>query len=104
MKLSLSISALVLFFSVNAFACPLFEAQFIGKVTSVRVVKIDQGTRDCYLKVQFSMFNPHVFCPIDQISAEQNEILDYDCRTSSEVGSTISGILLEGEEGQLILE
>lgn len=99
----LSLMAAVLF-SANVFACPQFEAQFIGKVTSVRVHRIDQGIRDCYLKVEFSMFNPNQLCPIDQMYAEQNEILDYDCRTSSEAGSTISGILLEGKEGQLVLE
>ncbi len=104
MKLSFSISALVLLFSVNAFACPHFEAQFIGKVTAVRVVNIDQGIRDCYLKVQFSMFNPNQLCPIDQMNAENSEILDFDCRSSAEAGSEISGILLEGKEGQLVLE
>jgi hypothetical protein len=105
MKFALSIAAALLMTSANAFACNQFEAQVIGKVTSVRVNRIDQGVRDCYFKAEFSQFNPHGLCPIDQMNAETNEILDPECRYNLSVGQEISGYLIEGlNNNQIILE
>jgi len=105
MKFALAITASLLMTSAQSFACTQFEAQVIGKVTSVRVHRIDQGVRDCYFKAEFKQFNPHGLCPIDQVTAESNEILDYDCRYNLQVGSDVSGYIIESRDnGQLILE
>lgn len=105
MKHVISMIALaVMTTSAFAFECSNNEAQFMGKVTSRRVNRIDQGVRDCYYKVEYSLFNSSMVCPLDQVSAETNEIFDYDCNLNLEVGQEVSGILLESKDGQLTIE
>jgi len=104
MKFALTIAAALIATSASAFTCNYNEAQFIGTVTSVRVYRIDQGVRDCYVKIQFSDFKPSQICPIDEMAAQSTEILDSDCRSSLEAGQTVSGYLIEGKDGQIRID
>ena len=100
-------SALVLALSIStasAFECTQNEAQFIGEVKEVRVIQIDQGIRDCAYTLKFKLFNPSIICPIDSVTAEQTEIIDFDCRLNAQAGDVLSGILLQGMNGNLVIE
>lgn len=83
------------FSSAFAFDCQQNEAQFIGKVTDLRVERIDQGIRDCYFKIQFTRFDQSMVCPLDEGKAASTELLDSDCRMGLENGQEISGYLVE---------
>lgn len=101
------VSALVLALSISsasAFECTQNEAQFIGQVKEVKIIQIDQGIRDCAYTLKFNLFNPSMLCPIDSVTAEQTEIIDFDCRLNANVGDVLSGILLESMDGKLVIE
>lgn len=98
----IALSSLVLS-SVHAFDCTQNEAQFIGKVTDLRVVRIDQGIRDCYFKIQFTRFDSSMVCPLDEGTVASTELLDADCRMNLENGQEISGYLIE-KNGYLSIE
>lgn len=91
------------FSSAFAFDCKQNEAQFIGKVTDLRVERIDQGIRDCYFKIQFTRFDQSMVCPLDEGKASSVELLDYDCRMGLENGQEISGYLVE-KDGYIYIE
>ena len=95
MKMSLFIVALVSMASAQAFVCTQNEAQFIGKVKELRVVRIDQGVRDCFFKIDFTYFQQNTLCPIDYSIANTNEVIDFDCSRSLENNQDISGVLIE---------
>ncbi len=97
-----ALSALVMA-NAHAFDCKQNEAQFIGKVSDLRVVKIDQGIRDCYFKIQFTRFDSSMVCPMDESAAANTELLDSDCRMGLENGHEISGYLVE-KNGSIYLE
>lgn len=103
MKFALLLAAFVMT-SANAYDCRQYEAQIIGKVTSVRVESFDQGIRDCYYTADFSDYREHQLCPLDQASVQAIEILDADCRYNLQVGQGISGYLIQFQHGQIILE
>lgn len=90
----LALSTLVMS-STFAFDCAQNEAQFMGKVKDLRIVKIDQGIRDCYFKIEFSRFDQSMVCPLDEGKAASAELLDTDCRMGLENGQDISGYLVE---------
>lgn len=81
--------------SAYAFNCTQNEAQFIGTVKDLRVVKIDQGIRDCYFRIEFIRFDQSMVCPLDEGQAANTEILDSDCRMGLENSQEISGYLVE---------
>lgn len=81
--------------SAYAFNCSQNEAQFIGKVKDLRIVKIDQGIRDCYFKIEFTRFDQSMICPLDEGKASTTELLDSDCNRGLENGQEISGYLVE---------
>lgn len=89
-----ALSALVMA-NAHAFDCSQNEAQFIGKVTALREVKIDQGIRDCYFRIQFSRFDQSMVCPLDEGQATNTELLDSDCKMNLQNGQEISGYLIE---------
>lgn len=100
------ISAMVLlgsFSSVSAYTCSQNEAQFIGTVKELRIVKIDQGIRDCYYKIDFSDYRVHGLCPLDESKASTTELLDLDCSMGLENGQHISGYLVE-KNGEVFLD
>jgi hypothetical protein len=88
--------------TANSFASCIGEAQFIGKITSIRVEAIDQGVRDCFYKMQFSLYNQSMVCPLDEMDAMNAEIFDYDCRTN--IGDTVSGVLVKNLDGSFTIE
>ncbi len=83
--------------------CTQNEAQFIGTVKELRVHRIDQGIRDCYFKVEFSSYQAHGLCPLDEGKASSVELLDYDCQMSLTNGDDISGYLVE-KNGSVYLD
>ncbi len=87
--------------NVSAFDCTQSEAQFIGKIKSTRVERIDQGVRDCFHKLDFSLFNSSMVCPLDIDEALNLEVFDYNCQLSE--GSEVSGVLVL-KDGQLVIE
>lgn len=95
--IALSLSAINAF----SFECSQKEAQIIGKITSTRVERIDQGIRDCFHKLEFRYFNPSMLCPLDTVDALNLELVDFDCQLDS--SSEISGVLIE-KDGQLFLD
>ncbi len=104
MKSLIALMALVsLSSSVSAFECKQNEAQFIGTVKDLRVVKIDQGIRNCHYKIAFSDFKPHGFCPLDEGLASSSELIDTDCSMSLKNGDGISGYLVE-KNGEIYLD
>jgi hypothetical protein len=103
MKIILASLAFLLFSSAYAFDCAQNEAQFIGKVSDVRVVKIDQGIRDCYFKIQFTRFDSSALCPMDNAQASNTEFLDSDCQQNLENGKEISGYLIQ-RDGSIFLD
>lgn len=90
--------------SANIFECKQNEAQFIGQVREATIIRIDQGVRDCAYTMRFQVFNPSRICPIDWTSAEEREIIDYNCRLDARDGDVISGVLIEGKDGTLVIE
>jgi len=97
-----ALSALVIA-NANAFDCKQNEAQFIGKVSDLRIVKIDQGIRDCYFKIQFTRFDSSMVCPLDESAAASTELLDSDCRMNLQNDQEISGYLIE-KSGTIYIE
>ncbi len=89
--------------SVFAYSCPQNEAQFIGTVKDLRIVKIDQGLRDCYYQINFSDYRTHGLCPLDESLAASTELLDSDCSMGLENGKEISGYLIE-KNGEVFLD
>ena len=91
---------LVVFFSLiisktQATECTQNEAQFIGKVSDTREVRIDQGVRDCFVKIKFTQFSPNILCPLDIFAATSSEIIDFNCDRNLEVDQEVSGILIQ---------
>lgn len=77
------------------------EAQFIGVLVSKEKREYDQGKADCYLRVSnFSHFGGN----ISSSAIENSEIIDFDCQRNEEVGSKISGVIVQDEAGRLIIE
>lgn len=100
------ISAMVLLVSsssVYAYSCTQNEAQFMGTVKELRVVKIDQGIRDCYYKINFLDYRLHGLCPLHESVAANTELLDSDCSMGLENGQDISGYLVE-KNGEVFLD
>jgi len=95
--------ASLIFGSLNAvaFDCTQSEAQFIGKIKSTRVERIDQGVRDCFHKLEFSLFNSSMVCPLDVVDASNLELTDFDCQLSE--GAEVSGVLIL-KNGELTIE
>ena len=89
--------------SLSAFECKQNEAQFIGSVKDLRVVKIDQGIRDCYYKIDFQDYRVHGLCPLYESTASVSELLDSDCSMGLENGQAISGYLVE-KNGEVFLD
>ncbi len=87
----------------SLYNCTQNEAQFIGTVKDLRVHKIDQGIRDCYYKIEFSSYQAHGMCPLDEVKATATELLDYDCMMGLQNGDQISGYLVE-KNGTISLE
>jgi hypothetical protein len=79
----------------HAAECTQNEAQFIGKVSDTREARIDQGVRDCFVKIEFSQFNPNILCPLDISTATSSEIVDFNCDKNLEVDQAVSGILIQ---------
>lgn len=103
MKSIIAIAAFGLLFSANAFECSQNEAQFIGTVKNLRVLKIDQGIRDCFYKIEFSSYQAHGLCPLSEGRAYSAELLDSDCSMSLTEGQEISGYLVE-KNGYIYLD
>lgn len=103
MKSLIALIAFGALFSVNAFECKQNEAQFIGTVKDLRVVRIDQGIRDCFYKIEFSSYQVHGLCPLDEGKAASAELADYDCSMSLKNGQDISGYLVE-KDGNVYLD
>lgn len=95
MKSLIAMIALVSLTSVSAYECKQNEAQFIGTVKNLRVERIDQGIRDCFYKIEFSSYQVHGLCPLDEAKASSVELVDYDCSMSLKNGDAISGYLVE---------
>ena len=66
-KLILVLSLLV---SVSSFTCDTLEAQFIGEIERIDYDNIG----NCYLKLNFTYYSEHFFCPLDQQMAEKEGI------------------------------
>jgi len=95
MKIYFIALALLTITATHASECTQNEAQFIGKVVDAREIRIDQGVRDCFVKIAFSLFNPNIFCPLDESLAARSEILDFNCDRNLEVDQEVSGVLIE---------
>lgn len=95
MKTLLVVFSLLTLSTAQAAVCLQNEAQFIGKVTDTREVRIDQGVRDCFAKIEFSHFSPNILCPLDLEVASNSEIVDFNCDRNLEVDQEVSGILIQ---------
>lgn len=104
MKKKLFILAILVSASAQSFECSQNEAQFIGKIREARIMRIDQGVRDCFYKIDFSYFQQHALCPLDFSLANTNEIIDFDCSKNLDVGQEVSGILVEKNDVLFIEE
>lgn len=82
----LFISAAILMSSTASQACSQYEAQFFGKVTTY-----DSAT--CQYTLQFSSFQGHILCPLDNLEASSTKLLDKSCKL--EIGDQISGVLVK---------
>lgn len=81
--------------SINATECIQNEAQFIGHVTELHIVNVNQGVRDCTFKIAFTHFKSSKSCPIDYDLAVSTELEDYLCSQRYTNGDEISGKLIE---------
>lgn len=93
--------AMGILFSVgSALACNP-EAQFIGKVTEYRKIRVDQNVFDCSFKIQFTDFKPSMVCPLDYADADVTNFVDESCSLKN--GDFVSGYLvIKGD--QIVIE
>jgi hypothetical protein len=95
MKSLIVVFILILSPLAYSFSCEQNEAQFIGKITSTRIERIDQGVKDCFVKIEFTQFSPNILCPLDISTATSSEIVDFNCDRNFEVDQAVSGILIQ---------
>ncbi len=87
--------ATALFLSVNTTnACSNPEAQFIGKVA-------DYNAQDCSFKVDFTMYNESIVCPLNSGEASETSFVDKSCSLKN--GDFISGYLIL-VDGKIVIE
>lgn len=89
--------------SLYARNCVQNEAQFIGNVTELRIIDLDQGQRDCTFKIAFTLFNESGVCPLYISVAQVAELEDRLCSLELANGDEISGILIE-KNGYIFIE
>lgn len=92
--------------AAQAAECVQREAQFFGVVSGTRTDAFDQNMADCYLKIEFTEFKPHILCPLNPNETYDQEIwaLDRACEGFFAVGDGISGYLIKDEAGRLLLD
>lgn len=87
--------------SIPAFSCQQ-EAQFIGKITDYTKTRIDQNLFDCTYKINFTMFNESVVCPLDIDEVTLVEFKDENCSLKND--DQISGVLVRLPTNQIVIE
>jgi len=92
MKTLLLIMALYLNMNTTN-ACSKPEAQFIGNI-------VDYNNKDCSFKVDFTMFNESIVCPLNSGEASDARFVDKTC--SFKNGDLISGFLIIVDEKVVI--
>lgn len=90
--------------SASAQACPQFEAQFVGRVSHLNTVKIDQGQFDCFIRISFSEVKPSGVCPLHIGTVDEIYAGPQHCENLFEMNQEISGILIQSLSGQTSLE
>lgn len=102
MKSFIALAALSLI-SVSSFAleCRSLDAQYIGKVKEYRVVEKSESTKECFYKIEFSMFNSSYICPLDIDEVYSFEFQDQSCSLKN--GDQVSGIV-SNLDGKIVLE
>lgn len=103
MKFLVALIALVTITSIQAFECSKNEAQFIGSVKESWISYDDHGVKECAVKIQFSDYKDSVICPIGYDVAAEAEILDLNCSLNLQVGSPVSGYLVE-KNGVIVID
>jgi len=87
--------AMTVLLSVNTTnACSNPEAQFIGNVASY-------DAKDCSFKVDFTMYNESMVCPLSSGEAAEARFVDKTC--SLKDGDFISGYLIV-VDGKVVIE
>ena len=99
MKTILSLAIIALMSVSNVWAnCPYPEAQFIGAVTSSNQVQAG-----CLVELNYSYYATSGVCPLYLSEAQENGVL-LEGQSCPSLGSTLSGVLVTNEQGQVVQE
>ena len=90
------ILALFTVIALPAFAC-LEEAQFIGTITEYKKV-----ATECSYKIDFSMYNESMVCPLNSGEASTVEFKDESCVLKD--GDQVSGVLVKLPSEEIVIE